>query len=205
MKREAEQRLEQRCAHCREPLPKTKEEAHQNLMKRVEANDPEAMCQMGKKCNDEEDHNGAFEYWSKAAALEDVTAHYHLSLLYHDGNGVEMDKKKEIYHLEEAAIGGHPGARYNLGNHEGRNGRHERAARHFTIAANLGLDDALEEVKKGFTKGFVSKENFEAALRGHQATVDATKSEQREEGYAFYKSVGLDCVGKDWSTNVHSS
>ena len=149
---------------------KTNEEAHQNLMKRVEANDPEAMCQMGKKCNDEEDHNGAFEYWSKAAALGDVTAHYHLSLLHHDGNGVEMDKKKEIYHLEEAAIGGHPGARY-----------------------------------KGFTKGFVSKENFEAALRGHQATVDATKSEQREEGYAFYKSVGLDCVGKDWSTNVHSS
>ena len=28
---------------------------------------------------------------------------------------------------------------------------------------------------------FVSKENYEAALRGHQAAVDATKSEQRDE------------------------
>jgi hypothetical protein len=33
----------------------------------------------------------------------------------------------------------------------------------------------------------VSKEDFEAALRGHQAAVDATKSEKREEAYAFYE------------------
>jgi hypothetical protein len=31
----------------------------------------------------------------------------------------------------------------------------------------------------------VSKEYNEAALRGHQAAVDATKSTQREEAYAF--------------------
>ena len=52
---------------------------------------------------------------------------------------------------------------------------------HFIIAANLGLDEALDEVKDGFRCGFVSKEDFEAALRGHQAAVDATKSQQREE------------------------
>ena len=56
-----------------------------------------------------------------------------------------------------------------------------RAMKHFIIAANLGYDDALEEVKKGFMKGCVSKEEYEAALRGHQAAVDETKSEQRAE------------------------
>jgi hypothetical protein len=35
--------------------------------------------------------------------------------------------------------------------------------------------------------GFVSKEDFEAALRGHQAAVDATKSKQREEAEERYK------------------
>ena len=32
----------------------------------------------------------------------------------------------------------------------------------------------------------VSKEDFEAALRGHQAAVDATKSQQRDAAEVFY-------------------
>ena len=39
----------------------------------------------------------------------------------------------------------------------------------------------MKAVRQGFEKGLVSKEDFEAALRGHQAAVDATKSQQREE------------------------
>jgi hypothetical protein len=53
--------------------------------------------------------------------------------------------------------------------------------KHFIISAKLGCDESLEEVKRGFMDGHVSKEDFEAALRGHQAAVDATKSEQRGE------------------------
>jgi hypothetical protein len=62
----------------------------------------------------------------------------------------------------------------------------DRAMKHFIIAAKLGYDKALERVKEGFRSELVSKEDFEAALRGHQAAVDATKSKQREEAYAFY-------------------
>jgi TPR repeat protein len=154
-------------------------------MERAKANDPVALCKMGKYSYDEEDYEGAFEYWTKAAGLGDIDAHYHLSLLYAEGKGVERDLKKKINHLEEAAIGGHPEARFNLGCHEGRNGRFDRMVKHYVIAANLGLDEALEDVKKGFQRGFVSKEDYAAALRGHQAAVDATKSAQREEAYAF--------------------
>ena len=88
--------------------------------------------------------------------------------------------------MEEAAIGGHPDARFNLGNHERRNGNMQRAVKHYIIAANLGHDYALEAVKTSFALGFVSKEDYEAALSGHQAAVDAMKSVQREEAYAFY-------------------
>ena len=85
-----------------------------------------------------------------------------------------------------AVIGGHPKARYNIGVNEERKGRSERAAKHWITAAKQGHDDALEQVKKYFASGLVSKEDFEAALRGRQAAVDATKSEQREEAYEYY-------------------
>jgi hypothetical protein len=35
-------------------------------------------------------------------------------------------------------------------------------------------------VKKLFVHGFMSKEDYEAALHGHKAAVDATKSTQRD-------------------------
>jgi DNA-binding GntR family transcriptional regulator len=40
----------------------------------------------------------------------------------------------------------------------------------------------------------VSKEDYAAALRGHQAAVDATKSKQREEAYTFIKRHGLEYI-----------
>ncbi len=184
-KREKEEGMEHKCPYCREPMPNTQEEINQNNMKRVKANDPVALLQMGEKFHKKGDNEGAFQYWTKAAKLGDIMSHYNLSVLYHEGGGVERDNKKEIHHLEKAAIGGHPGARYNLGCVESDNGSYDRAARHFIIGANLGCDYALDEVKKDFRRGLVSKEDYEAALRGHQAAVDATKSEQREKAGKF--------------------
>ena len=105
--------------------------------------------------------------------------------MYHNGEFVEKNRKKVIYHLEEASIGGLPDARYDLGVEEGNDGRSERARKHLIIAAKQGHDGALNVVKDNFRRGFVSKEDFEAALRGHQAAVDATKSSQREKAYSY--------------------
>ncbi len=180
--REWEQGQRERCAFCREPMPKSQEEGDQIMMKRVKANDPVALSEMGKGCDDV-----AFEYWTKAAQLGHMDAHYNLSVLYREGERVEKNEKKEVYHLEEAAIGGHPEARRSLGCHEGNAGRHDIAMRHFIIAAKQGYDEALEEVKKGFQRGYVSKEDYATALRGHQAAVDATKSQQRDAGEEFFR------------------
>ena len=40
--------------------------------------------------------------------------------------------------------------------------------------------DSIQELKKYYTAGVVSKEEFPVALRAHQSAVDATKSPQRE-------------------------
>jgi tetratricopeptide (TPR) repeat protein len=190
-KREWEEGLDHKCAFCREPLPKTDEEMVKNYMKRVEVNDPLAIFQMGGRCDIKGDYEGAVEYLTKAAGLGDINAHYNLSCMYHEGKGVEKDMKKEVYHMEEAAIGGNPLARFNLGNHEGRNGRLDRAIKHYIIAAKLGDDKSLDKVKLGFQMGLVSKDDYEAALRGHQAAVDATKSAQRDAAEEWYKKRNL--------------
>ena len=84
--------------------------------------------------------------------------------------------------MEEAAIGGHPIARYNLGCREALDERGERAVKHWIIAANLGCDRSTRmlKLKQFYSSVFVSKKEFAAALRAQKAAVDATKSPQRE-------------------------
>ena len=179
-----------KCLFCREPLPSSMKVSKKKLMKRVKANDTYAMVEVGSMFFYNGDYGKAFEYWAKAAELGDVLAHFELAMLYRRGEGVERDFAKEVYHLEEAAIGGHHVARNNLGNYERMSGNMERAVKHFIIAAKLGYDhpmiSSLGAVKQGFQMGIVSKEEYAATLRGHQAAKDATKSQQRDEAYAFF-------------------
>eukprot|EP00984_Skeletonema_dohrnii_P019133 scaffold9083_cov74-Skeletonema_dohrnii-CCMP3373.AAC.1 len=175
-----EEKLEQTCPFCRHPDPESKDEGEKNVMKRVKANDPDAMLQLGVRRYEVGDYDDAFAYAKKAADLGHAGAHFLQAIFYHEGQGVEKDEKKEVYHLEQAAIGGHPIARYNLGFEEEKNGRMDRAIKHWIIAATLGHDDSLDALKDGFRGGLVTKDDFASALRAHQAALDATKSPQRE-------------------------
>ena len=196
-RREWKESLEKKCPFCRHPVPKLKEEirknymkriqeeADKNFMKRIEVDDDVAILEMGLRRRDEGDIEGAFEYLTKAAELGGAEAHYILAVMYQEGKDVEKDEKKEVYHLEEAAIAGNPRARHNLGCHESERFKYERAVKHWIIAANLGHEDSMHNVKEAYRSGLVSKEDFAAALRGHQAAIDAMKSPQREEAEAF--------------------
>ena len=188
-KREREQGLKEKCPYCRGPRATTEEEMDKMNMERLKANDPFAICGFGKQRHIEGDYEGAFEYYAKAAALGDIESHYELAGAYRDGRGVEKDKKKEMYHAEEAAIGGHPKARFHLSAHEVEKGRMDRSMKHLIIAVKQGDDEALEGLKMSFQMGFVSKDDYAVALREHQAAVDETKSEQREEAAKAYGRV----------------
>ena len=145
-------------------------------MKRIEANDPVAIFQEGAVQHNKGDYNKAFAFFAKAAELGDVEAHYRLAGMYHGGRGVETDMGKEIQHLEEAAIGGHPDARYHLGCNEMRNGNIERAVKHWTISATQGDNDSIKKLFDMFKEGFMTKDDLAGALRAHQAAVDAMNS-----------------------------
>jgi hypothetical protein len=184
--REKERSLQERCPFCRHPTPKTEAEIDKSRMKRVKANDPFAICAFGTSCYYEGDYESALEYWEKSAKLGDAEAHYCLSNMF-----VGTNMKKAIYHWEKAAIGGHHMARHNLGCIEFENGNADRAVKHYSIAASLGLDNSLKKLRECYKKGWVSKEDFAAALRAHQAAADATKSLQREKGEECYCRKGM--------------
>ena len=184
-KREIEGRLQQTCPFCRKTLAKTNEEQIERAMKRIEANDPVAICDIGRRRCREGDYKAAFEYWTRAAALGDADAHHELASLYHFGHGVEKDEKKILYHTEQAAIGGHPRARHNLGTFEARKGRVDRAVKHYIIAAKLGNEKSLERAKILYESGHVTNEDFATALRGYHTAINAMKSLQREEAEAL--------------------
>ena len=185
--RQLEGSMDETCPFCRKPAPSTDEVINEQWMKRVEANCPVAICYIGTEKYKEGDYEAAFEYWSRrAAALGDALAHYQISCLYRDGNGVEKDEKKVLHHLEEAAIGGHPGARHDLGSEEETRGRLDRVVKHCVIAAKLGFDKSLESAKSLYRAGLMSKDDFAAALRGHHAAIEATKSPQRDAAANFF-------------------
>jgi len=179
------------CPFCRQPEPKSAAEIEHYKMKRRKANDPVAIQEAGKRCYHDGDYERAFEYFSKAIDIEagdgdvEAEAHYCLSFMYRDGKGIGRDAQKRVYHLEEAAIGGHPKARHDLGVHEVFQGRIERAARHFIISANLGHDASLKALRELRAAGEVGREDFVTAFRAHQAAVNATKSRQRAEALAI--------------------
>jgi hypothetical protein len=176
-----------RCPFCREPVKD--DENKKRTMKRVKANDPAALRQKGMEYYQNKEYDAAFEHLTKAAELGNDDAHYQLGLLYRDGEGVEEDEEKAVYHWEKAAIAGHPQARHNLGYYEEENGNMERAVKHFIIAANLGYDYSMKELWKHYSGGTITKENLDATLRTHQAAIDAMKSSDRDTAEAVLKNI----------------
>ncbi len=174
----AESGLPQSCPFCRHPFPVADETLL--LMKRAEANDPFALYGVGTVQFERGDYATAIEYFEKAAGLGDIASHYQLSCIYREGLGVEKDVKKFMLYAEEAAIGGHPVARFNLGSWEMMEGSIAKSVKHLIIAANLGLDEAIDALRKCYGNELVSKEDFSAALRGYQVAVNEMKSPQRD-------------------------
>ena len=158
----------------------TDEERGKLVMKRIEANDPVALYEEGGKHLHKGDYESAFEYWTKAAEVGDVEAHYGLSILYQHGKGVDKDEGKEIHHLEEAVIGSHPVARYNLGCIEWNNGDKKKALMHYIIAAAQGENKSTKALMDFFKLGVFEKDVLDVALRAHKAAINATKSPQRK-------------------------
>lgn len=176
------------CPYCRVVVPVTNESLIENLTKRVEVhNDDKAMnklafeYQAGTRVT--QNLNKAWKLWSRAAEMGNPSAHFNIARIYMQGgiDGVAVDLKKCQYHLEQAAMGGHELARFNLGSLEGDCGKGERAKKHFMIGARAGHEDSLNAIRDGYKAGYVTKDEYVSVLRAYKEVQDETKSENREK------------------------
>ena len=172
------------------PNAATNDEWNKRLFERIEKyNDPEALRTLGfhytfGSDGFPEDHTKAVELYKRASELGSAAGHYNLGKSYILGRGVDKDVKKAIHHFQIAAMMGNELARHNLGTMEWKNGKHVRAMRHYMISAKSGKYESLENVKIGFKKGIVTKEDLEKTLRCYQASQDEMRSDDRDRAKA---------------------
>ena len=183
------------CPFCRTPEANSEGEAIERIKKRAEANDANAMRNLGGFFFEgmmglPQDYDKGMELMLRAGELGCAEGYYNVGIACHNGEGVERDEKKAEYYSELAAMGGHVVARHNLGCMEGNAGNKDRALKHYMISAGAGYDNSLTQIRECFMDGQATKDDFENALRTHKAAKDEMKSDQRDAVAAYLLSRG---------------
>jgi len=177
------------CAFCRVPCPSSDEENIKRIKKLIGAGNAYAFFVLGGwyATGDgvPQDIEKANELYLRAGEFGCAEAYYNLGASYNNGRGVEMDKKKTKYYYELAAMGGSVHARHNLGCVEGHAGNHNRAMKHLILSAKAGYELSLDAVKKGFIRGYVTKDEYANTLRAYQQRCAVMKSKDRDKAEAL--------------------
>ena len=173
------------CAFCREPKATSEEEDIKRTKKLMETDNSHAFYALAGAYETgnmgmPQDMTKANELYLKAGELGCTEAYYNLGVAYNNGRGVEVDMKKAEYYFELAAMRGCTKARFALGCYEGNAGNEHRAFKHFILAAKAGHKKSLDQVKKGFMHGIVTKDGYANALRAYQSRQGEMKSEDRD-------------------------
>jgi TPR repeat protein len=175
-----------KCAFCQTEAPSSDEVRIERLKKRVEANDAQAMFDLGSyyrrgRRGLRQDRAKALELLHKSAKLGNNIAHFTLSLDYQTGDIGEKDTRKATYHRQLGAVAGNVKARYDLGCDEAVAGNVDRAYKHCMISANDGYDLSMKAVQKGYKNGFVTKDDYAKTIRAYGNSIDEMKSDDRDK------------------------
>ena len=167
-------------------MPTSDEEFDEQLQKRVELDDAEAIFNLGNYYRDGEDgfpqdYDKAFELFVRAGDLGSAESYCNIGFAYENGNGAEIDKKKANHYYKLAAIRGNVNARYNLGLDEEDAGNMNRALKHYMIALECGHNDSLKLIQKLYTNGHATKDDYATSLRAYQVYLAEIKSPQRDK------------------------
>jgi TPR repeat protein len=179
-----------KCPFCNsDRSSKTLEESVEEIMKRVEANDPASICMLAThyhlgRGGFQQDHAKSEELYSRAANLGCSESHFCIGVKYEKAG----DLKKAKFHFEAAAIAGHEMARFNLGVHEYNSVNIERAVKHWKIAASAGSYIAMHELRAFFEreggnyygKRIVSRESIDSTLEAYNNSCVEMRSEARD-------------------------
>jgi TPR repeat protein len=181
------------CPFCKaDHVNKTDGEKVEEMMKRVEVNDADAMYVLGSyhshgQLGLQQDQEKALELWTRAAALGSSMAHFELGNIYDAGG----DSKKAKIHYEAAAMAGNEVSRCNLGTMEAQSGNMGRAEKHWIIAASAGEYNAMHNFLIAFNQGLTSRATIDATLTAYNNSCVVMRSEARDAViHVFIASTG---------------
>ena len=175
------------CAFCRTPPPSSSEEIIQRIKKLMDKKNAKAFHHLAGCYSDgthdlPQDYQKAKELWVQAGELGCAEAYLFLAFWVQEmGGGGAIDKKKVKHYYELAAMGGCMPARHNLARLEGQAGNHSRGMKHLIMAARAGSKESLDEVKRGYKAGLVTKDEYANALRAHHERQKEMKSDARDK------------------------
>ena len=175
-----------KCPYCRIPAATSRDEMLRRYKKRMELDDANTIYNLGLfhthgRQGFTQDYTKALEYYHRAGELGSSEAVTNAAVAYYNGEGVERDVKKARQYWEKAAIMGDLHARYSLGYEEEKARNIGRAKKYYMIAAKDGHETAVKNVLKLYSKGYVTKEEYENALRSYQEYVAEVKTVQRDD------------------------
>ena len=135
------------CPLCRVPCSKTNAEELARLRRHVENEVPEAITFLGNayyggRLGLVKNVKKSAKIWKRAVELGEVDAMVDLGLLYENGSGVKLDKKKAVQLYRAAADRGDAFGQINLGSLLYSEEKFEEAFRYYALAANQGFTDA---------------------------------------------------------------
>jgi len=178
------------CPFCRTPAPDSQKEVIERYKVRMELNDAISMSDFGGFYAQglhglPQNYAKAFELWHRAEELGNMAAYNNLGVTYGAGRGVEVDEKKEKHYFELAAMSGSVMARHNLGVDEMQTGNMDRALKHWIIAVEGGFKRSVGSIKRLYSNGHATKDDYANALQAYQAHLNEIKSLQRDEAAAY--------------------
>ena len=177
------------CPFCRTPVANSDKEMVKRYEKLMDKGNAYAINQLAGCYKDgtmgmPQNRAKANELYLKAGELGCAEAYFNLGYSYNYGEGVEIDTKKAMHYWELAAMNGSVNARHNLGYAEGQAGNHERAKKHFILAAKAGDKLSLDAVKEEFMDGIVTKDEYANTLRAYHERQLEMKSDTRDKALA---------------------
>jgi TPR repeat protein len=180
------------CPFCRAKLPSTALEFIKMLEKRVDANDSDAILQLGMLylLGDEDlsitkEIDKAIKLLHRAAELGSAEAYNSLGVLYGRGDDVSTDEAKANQYSEKAAMAGCVNSRIVLGNIDAKAGSFDRAVKHWLIGASCGDIRAVNRLKEAMIDGGATRDDYAQALREYKQYLDQVTSYQRDRAAAY--------------------
>ena len=170
------------CPFCHKPSPRSYAESLARVRRHVENEVPEAIHFLGTLYREGaaglvKSDKKAAKLFKRAVELGSVNAMVDLAMLYYDGRGVKLDRKKSMQLDRMAAARGDASAECNLGGLYRENGDLDSAFRYFRLAADKGYMEAEMNVGNCYLTGAGVQADIDEAERWYKRA--ASKGDEK--------------------------